>query len=83
LINDFAVSGIQDGLLFGASGSEPTTTQPQVIAVTQDGTELYVGINVGTGIEAFTIDGTGAFTALDAEATGGVIHDIVLRESRD
>lgn len=83
LINDFAVSGIQDGQLNAASGTAPTTTQPQVIAVTQDGTEIYVGINVGTGIEAFSIDGTGAFTSLDAEATGGVIHDIVLRETRD
>ena len=59
-----------------------TTTQPQTLAISADGSTVYVGINVGTGIEAFSIDATGMFTSLDAETTGGVIHSVALKESR-
>ena len=59
-----------------------TTSQPQTLAISADGSTVYVGINVGTGIEAFSIDATGMFTSLDAETTGGVIHSVALKESR-
>lgn len=83
LVNDFAVTAVQDGQLNAATGVAATTTQPQAVAISADGTAVYVGINVGSGIEAFTLDGAGAFTSLDAEATGGSVIDLALRESRE
>lgn len=83
LINDFAVTGIQDGQPNTAVDTAATTLQPQALAISADGGVVYVGINAGTSVEAYTIDGSGMFTSLDAEATGGTIEDVVLRESRD
>jgi 6-phosphogluconolactonase (cycloisomerase 2 family) len=83
LINDFAITAVQDGELDDAMDLAATTTQPQSVAISKEGGAVYVGINVGTGVEAFTVGATGLFTSLDAEATGGVIRKVLLSESRD
>lgn len=81
-VNTLGGNGIENGNLVGPLDTAATTTQPQTLAISADGSTVYVGINVGTGIEAFSIDSNGMLTSLDTEATGGVIHSVGLRESR-
>jgi len=81
-VNSLNGNGIENGNLVGPIDTAATTTQPQTLAVSEDGSTVYVGINIGTGIEAFSISATGMLTSLDTEATGGVIHSVALRESR-
>jgi len=80
-VNDLDGNGTENGNLVGPLDSAATTTQPQTLAMSADGTTVYVGINVGTGIEAFSVDANGMLTSLDVEVTGKV-HDIALRETR-